>query len=238
MIHNDFFFTHHTFKPPNFPSVPLQDNMMLEKACMAVEEAAKGGGVYPEVLFEVAHQWYWLYEQSVGGGSGQQRETSGRCGANGGSGRRPPESSCGVLDSLANMESSGMATVTASVTAAAVVPVISVGSTIYQSHPMPGQAMAHPHSQGLHPYTTIQAHLPTVCTPQYLGHPLQHVPRPTVFPVSGAAYPQVRAFTGLFVEFPFYSEIVKYSFDSSVQTFQFWTQFLNPHALDLKRLVT
>ncbi|XP_035518958.1 zinc finger SWIM domain-containing protein 8 [Morone saxatilis] len=167
-----------------------QDNVMLEKACMAVEEAAKGGGVYPEVLFEVAHQWYWLYEQSVGGGSSQQRETSGRCGANGGSGRRPPESSCVVLDGGANMESAGMATVTASVTAAAVVPVISVGSTIYQSHAMPGQAMAHPHSQGLHPYTTIQAHLPTVCTPQYLGHPLQHVPRPTVFPVSGAAYPQ------------------------------------------------
>uniref|UniRef100_A0A4W3HL92 Zinc finger, SWIM-type containing 8 n=1 Tax=Callorhinchus milii TaxID=7868 RepID=A0A4W3HL92_CALMI len=42
-----------------------QDNTMLEKACMAVEEAAKGGGVYPEVLFEVAHQWYWLYEQTV-----------------------------------------------------------------------------------------------------------------------------------------------------------------------------
>ncbi|XP_053188948.1 zinc finger SWIM domain-containing protein 8 isoform X1 [Scomber japonicus] len=167
-----------------------QDNVMLEKACMAVEEAAKGGGVYPEVLFEVAHQWYWLYEQSVGGGSGQQRETSGRCGANGGSGRRPPESSCGILDSGANMESAGVATVTASVTAAAVVPVISVGSTIYQSHAIPGQAIAHPHTQGLHPYTTIQAHLPTVCTPQYLGHPLQHVPRPTVFPVSGAAYPQ------------------------------------------------
>uniref|UniRef100_A0A3P8RVD3 Zinc finger, SWIM-type containing 8 n=1 Tax=Amphiprion percula TaxID=161767 RepID=A0A3P8RVD3_AMPPE len=167
-----------------------QDNVMLEKACMAVEEAAKGGGVYPEVLFEVAHQWYWLYEQSVGGGSGQQRETSGRCGANGGSGRRPPESSCGILDNGASMESSGVAAVTASVTATAVVPVISVGSTIYQSHAMPGQAMAHPHSQGLHPYTTIQAHLPTVCTPQYLGHPLQHVPRPAVFPVTGAAYPQ------------------------------------------------
>ncbi|KAM7385009.1 hypothetical protein PAMP_001110 [Pampus punctatissimus] len=167
-----------------------QDNVMLEKACMAVEEAAKGGGVYPEVLFEVAHQWYWLYEQSVGGGSGQQRETSGRCGANGGSGRRPPDPSCGILDSGPNMESAGVAAVTASVTAAAVVPVISVGSTIYQSHAIPGQAIAHPHTQGLHPYTTIQAHLPTVCTPQYLGHPLQHVPRPTVFPVSGAAYPQ------------------------------------------------
>ncbi|CAL1577727.1 unnamed protein product [Knipowitschia caucasica] len=166
-----------------------QDNVMLEKACMAVEEAAKGGGVYPEVLFEVAHQWYWLYEQSVGGSSGQQREASSRCGANGGSGRRPPEANC-VLDNGANMDSPGVATVTASVTATAVVPVISVGSTIYQSHAMPGQAIAHAHGQGLHPYTTLQAHLPTVCTPQYLGHPLQHVPRPAVFPVAGAAYPQ------------------------------------------------
>lgn len=165
---------------------------MLEKACMAVEEAAKGGGVYPEVLFEVAHQWYWLYEQSVAGGSGQQREASGRCGANSGSSRRLPDPNCGVLDSSVSMESTGMAAVTASVTAAAVVPVISVGSTIYQSHPIPGQAMAHPHSQGLHPYTAIQAHLPTVCTPQYLGHPLQHVPRPAVFPVTGTSYPQVR----------------------------------------------
>lgn len=166
-----------------------QDNVMLEKACMAVEEAAKGGGVYPEVLFEVAHQWYWLYEQSVGGSSGQQREASSRCGANGGSGRRPPEASC-VLDNGANIDAPGVATVTASVTATAVVPVISVGSTIYQPHAMPGQAIAHPHSQGLHPYTTLQTHLPTVCTPQYMGHPLQHVPRPAVFPVSGAAYPQ------------------------------------------------
>ncbi|XP_033836156.1 zinc finger SWIM domain-containing protein 8 [Periophthalmus magnuspinnatus] len=166
-----------------------QDNVMLEKACMAVEEAAKGGGVYPEVLFEVAHQWYWLYEQSVSGSSGQQREASSRCGANGGSGRRPPEANC-VLDNGSNLDAPGVATVTASVTATAVVPVISVGSTIYQSHAMPGQAIAHPHSQGLHPYTTLQAHLPTVCTPQYMGHPLQHVPRPAVFPVSGAAYPQ------------------------------------------------
>ncbi|KAJ8250548.1 hypothetical protein COCON_G00224700 [Conger conger] len=165
-----------------------QDNVMLEKACMAVEEAAKGGGVYPEVLFEVAHQWYWLYEQTVGGGVGAQREGPGRCGANGGAGRRAPDVGRGVLD-VGPMDQGGVA-VTATVTAAAVVPVISVGSTIYQSHGIPGTAIAHPHTQGLHPYTTIQAHLPTVCTPQYLGHPLQHVPRPTVFPVTGAAYPQ------------------------------------------------
>uniref|UniRef100_A0A1A8PWF8 Zinc finger, SWIM-type containing 8 n=1 Tax=Nothobranchius rachovii TaxID=451742 RepID=A0A1A8PWF8_9TELE len=167
-----------------------QDNTMLEKACMAVEEAAKGGGVYPEVLFEVAHQWYWLYEQSVAGGSSQLREMSGRCGANGGSSRRLQDSTCGVLENVANMESSAVAAVTSSVTAAAVVPVISVGSTIYQSHGMSGQAMTHHHSQGLHPYTTIQAHLPTVCTPQYLGHPMHHVSRPAVFPVPGTSYPQ------------------------------------------------
>lgn len=164
---------------------------MLEKACMAVEEAAKGGGVYPEVLFEVAHQWYWLYEQTVGGGAGSQREGPGRCGANGGAGRRNHDAGRGALDGGGPMDPGGVA-VTATVTAAAVVPVISVGSTIYQSHGIPGSAIAHPHTQGLHPYTTIQAHLPTVCTPQYLGHPLQHVPRPTVFPVSGTAYPQVR----------------------------------------------
>uniref|UniRef100_A0A671RQ48 Zinc finger SWIM domain-containing protein 8-like n=1 Tax=Sinocyclocheilus anshuiensis TaxID=1608454 RepID=A0A671RQ48_9TELE len=165
-----------------------QDNVMLEKACMAVEEAAKGGGVYPEVLFEVAHQWYWLYEQTVGGGSGAHREGSGRCRANGGARRTPPEGVCGILDNTGLLDSSGVAAVTTTVTAAAVVPVISVGSTIYQSHALAGSAMAH--TQGLHPYTTIQTHLPTVCTPQYLGHPLQHVPRPAVFPVSGAAYPQ------------------------------------------------
>lgn len=166
-----------------------QDNLMLEKACMAVEEAAKGGGVYPEVLFEVAHQWYWLYEQTVGGVSAAQREGPSRCGANGGAGRRPPEGNCGVLDNSVAMDSAGVAAVTASVSAATVVPVISVGSTLYQSHTLPGTAMAH--TAGLHPYTTIQAHLPTVCTQQYLGHQLQHVPRPAVFPVSGTAYPQV-----------------------------------------------
>ncbi|KAB7501706.1 Zinc finger SWIM domain-containing protein 8 [Armadillidium nasatum] len=35
---------------------------MLEGACLAVEKAAKGGGVYPEVLFYVAHCWDDLYE--------------------------------------------------------------------------------------------------------------------------------------------------------------------------------
>ncbi|XP_076368727.1 zinc finger SWIM domain-containing protein 8-like [Tachypleus tridentatus] len=40
---------------------------MLERACLAVESAAKGGGVYPEVLFDVAHRWYELYEETLQG---------------------------------------------------------------------------------------------------------------------------------------------------------------------------
>ncbi|XP_064116671.1 zinc finger SWIM domain-containing protein 8 homolog isoform X1 [Macrobrachium nipponense] len=39
-----------------------QSDSMLENACLAVEGAAKGGGVYPEVLFSVARRWYELYE--------------------------------------------------------------------------------------------------------------------------------------------------------------------------------
>lgn len=38
-----------------------QSDSMLEKACMAVENAATGGGVYPEVMFDVARHWYDLY---------------------------------------------------------------------------------------------------------------------------------------------------------------------------------
>ena len=39
---------------------------MLEKACLAVEGAAKGGGVYPEVLFMVAKKWCVLAEEELG----------------------------------------------------------------------------------------------------------------------------------------------------------------------------
>ncbi|XP_042239030.1 zinc finger SWIM domain-containing protein 8 homolog isoform X2 [Homarus americanus] len=39
-----------------------QSDTMLESACLAVEGAAKGGGVYPEVLFSVARRWYEIYE--------------------------------------------------------------------------------------------------------------------------------------------------------------------------------
>ena len=38
-----------------------QSDLMLEHSCLTVENAAKGGGVYPEVLFQVAKYWYELY---------------------------------------------------------------------------------------------------------------------------------------------------------------------------------
>ncbi|XP_053547972.1 zinc finger SWIM domain-containing protein 8 isoform X2 [Bombina bombina] len=159
-----------------------QDNLMLEKACMAVEEAAKGGGVYPEVLFEVAHQWYWLYEQTVGG-TPAQRE--GATGCSTGGARSVAEAVRGLADSRIIPETSTV-TVAAAVTAATVVPVISVGSSIYQQH----TAMAHAHTQGLHPYTTLQTHIPTVCSPQYIGIPRQQIPQQAVFPVPGTLYTQ------------------------------------------------
>lgn len=167
---------------------------MLEKACMAVEEAAKGGGVYPEVLFEVAHQWYWLYEQTVGG-TPAQREGATGCSAGGA--RAASEAARGLADSRVTSEPATV-TVAAAVTAAAtVMPVISVGSTMYQQHTVAGPAMAHTHTQGLHPYTTLQTHIP--CNPQYIGHTIQHMPRPAVFPVPGSAYPQVSFGCALFI---------------------------------------
>ena len=40
-----------------------QSDSMLEKACLAVENAATGGGVYPEVMFDVARHWFDLYKR-------------------------------------------------------------------------------------------------------------------------------------------------------------------------------
>lgn len=45
-----------------------QSEVMLEHACLTVENAAKGGGVYPEVLFQVAKYWYELYIRHTPGG--------------------------------------------------------------------------------------------------------------------------------------------------------------------------
>ncbi|VDI34720.1 Hypothetical predicted protein [Mytilus galloprovincialis] len=56
-----------------------QSRDMLEKACLAVEGAAKGGGVYPEVLFDVARQWFELSEeaaQSNNNSDGQKRNSA------------------------------------------------------------------------------------------------------------------------------------------------------------------
>nr|XP_018897398.1 PREDICTED: zinc finger SWIM domain-containing protein 8 [Bemisia tabaci] len=42
-----------------------QSKAALEAACLTVENAGKGGGVYPEVLFTVARHWYELYLQTL-----------------------------------------------------------------------------------------------------------------------------------------------------------------------------
>ena len=128
---------------------------MLEKACMAVEEAAKGGGVYPEVLFEVAHQWFWLYEQTAGGSS-TAREGATSCSASGI--RAAGEAGRGLPEGRGGPGTEPVTVAAAAVTAATVVPVISVGSSLY-----PGPGLGHGHSPGLHPYTALQPHLP--CSP-------------------------------------------------------------------------
>lgn len=51
-----------------------QSDMMLERACITVENAAKGGGVYPEVLFQVARYWYELYLRNTSGGDLEPEE--------------------------------------------------------------------------------------------------------------------------------------------------------------------
>jgi hypothetical protein len=51
-----------------------QSDRMLERACLTVENAAKGGGVYPEVLFQVARYWYELYLRNTPGGEMEPEE--------------------------------------------------------------------------------------------------------------------------------------------------------------------
>lgn len=52
---------HALFMVLNYLQCKEQSEDMLEKACITVENTAKGGGVYPEVLFQVAKYWYELY---------------------------------------------------------------------------------------------------------------------------------------------------------------------------------
>lgn len=51
-----------------------QSDQMLERACITVEKAAKGGGVYPEVLFQVAKYFYELYLRNTPGGELEPEE--------------------------------------------------------------------------------------------------------------------------------------------------------------------
>lgn len=43
-----------------------QDNEMLERACSAVENASRHGGVQPELLFSIAREWHYLHESENG----------------------------------------------------------------------------------------------------------------------------------------------------------------------------
>ncbi len=62
----------HALNPNDIARAIMQckehSDMMLEKACLAVEEAARGGGVYPEVMFSVAKHWYELWKKRAPGG--------------------------------------------------------------------------------------------------------------------------------------------------------------------------
>uniref|UniRef100_W8B7C5 Zinc finger SWIM domain-containing protein 8 n=1 Tax=Ceratitis capitata TaxID=7213 RepID=W8B7C5_CERCA len=51
-----------------------QSDHMLERACITVENAAKGGGVYPEVLFQVARYWYELYGHNTPNNENEQHD--------------------------------------------------------------------------------------------------------------------------------------------------------------------
>lgn len=51
-----------------------QSDHMLERACITVENAAKGGGVYPEVLFQVARYWYELYGHNTPNNEHEQHD--------------------------------------------------------------------------------------------------------------------------------------------------------------------
>ena len=42
-----------------------ESDSLLEKACEAVEKAARGGGVHPDVMFKVAKHWYDLYNKNL-----------------------------------------------------------------------------------------------------------------------------------------------------------------------------
>lgn len=55
-----------------------EDSQLLDQACQAVESAARGGGVYPEVLFDVAKHWFYLHETSSSSSRPPKSETRSR----------------------------------------------------------------------------------------------------------------------------------------------------------------
>uniref|UniRef100_A0ABD2X903 SWIM-type domain-containing protein n=1 Tax=Trichogramma kaykai TaxID=54128 RepID=A0ABD2X903_9HYME len=119
-----------------------QSDEMLEKACITVETTAKGGGVYPEVLFQVAKYWYELYLRHTPGGE-QQDEM-------------PHES--------LQLDANGQLIVEpgppVDMSAAQMMPGQAQAVVVTSAPPMPPQTYAHPASQleGMQytvPYTTV-----------------------------------------------------------------------------------
>lgn len=98
------------------------------------------------MLFEVAHQWFWpVVKQQVAHPQpvkGLQAVVPVGSRATGEAGRGLPEGAGGPGTGHSDV---------AAVTAATVVPVISVGSSLY-----PGPGLGHSLFPGLHPYTALQ----------------------------------------------------------------------------------
>lgn len=87
----------HTLNPGEIQRALLQcrdeDTQLLDRACQAVESAARGGGVYPEVMFDVARHWHHLHEQSQTNNSRTHKENSRRGSQSSRSQPQPPASS-------------------------------------------------------------------------------------------------------------------------------------------------
>ncbi|CAL1538876.1 unnamed protein product [Lymnaea stagnalis] len=156
-----------------------QSRDMLEKACLAVETAAEGGGVFPEVLFDVAHHWYELSEEAS---------------------QNSPDSVDGSDSSThtlrARRESGSPASHTST----------DPGSSRFvcsdRASPNAGNALVHfanislpVHSSQSPPHTQQQIVSPVCSSPQLIQSPSPHLPPQTVvlLPATNAGPPQIGA---------------------------------------------
>ncbi|XP_064457941.1 zinc finger SWIM domain-containing protein 8 homolog [Ornithodoros turicata] len=148
-----------------------QSPSLLERACLAVESAAKDGGVCPEVLFDVARRWYDLYEESQQGiGDPPVVQDGGPLDANlqvslaAPMGPSVPTSESGAPETPPLFVVEGLAPTQ---------PQLSVVPPL--SYPLPYRAPPYPYLGGVHsfhhPHLSVQYH------PAYLpGPPAYHYP--------------------------------------------------------------